>query len=299
MGTSNTLPGNPNAINPPPWQSPIGSVRLPDGSLAPVVMSEAWIMYFLQQREQTNDSGGGDSLSVALSALPNRTARSSSELAAAVALLQQSIAAQARIARLESELGALAALMQSLTANAVRMVPTAAANDLAALAFVNSSRKSPQIPLANGFMFSQGTYAAIPDPTYLADGQALYYATDKELFYVVESAAWVQAMAFISYNNGTNTITFTGSAILAGTHAQNVGTGDSPTFVDLDITGGAGYASLATELASLQAQITTISNGLTALKSDYDAHEHTAGTLTAPLGGGAVTGKTGTTDTPD
>ena len=56
-----------------------------------------------------------------------------------------------------------------------------------------------------------------------------------------------------------------------------------------DLTIGNGATDVAATLASLQAQIT-------ALAAKYEAHEHTAGTLTAAAV--AVTGKTGTTDTP-
>lgn len=57
---------------------------------------------------------------------------------------------------------------------------------------------------------------------------------------------------------------------ISGAHLQNLGTTDSPTFNDLAITG---YASLATELASLQSQI----NALSAAKADHGTY---AGTVT-------------------
>ena len=180
MGTSNTLPGNPNTIDPPPWQSPIGNVSLPDGSLAPVVMSEAWIMYFLQQRGQVENNSGTDTLAVALSSLPNRAARASSELSAAVALLQQSIAAQTRIAKLESELGALAALMQSLTTNGAPKIPAAAASDLAALAYYQSTIRQP-----SPFGSSSATVGGVNEQT----GAYTLLAADAGLLVVLNDAS--------------------------------------------------------------------------------------------------------------
>lgn len=72
-----------------------------------------------------------------------------------------------------------------------------------------------------------------------------------------------------------------------------IGTSGSPQSLvvngTLNVTG---VGDLLTAISNLQSQITT-------LQGDYNAHEHVAGTLSAPSGGGAVTGKTGTTDTPD
>ena len=71
------------------------------------------------------------------------------------------------------------------------------------------------------------------------------------------------------------------SGNFTGTHAQNVGTGDSPTFSDVTTSAG----SVNTLLASLQTQINTLSSG----KANHGGA--LTGTVTTGAGaGGAVTG---------
>lgn len=282
-------PADLNNVDPPPWQTPFTDIsfKLPDGTpvKAQGTISEAWLWFFLQLRAMTQQSGGTTVLPLVLQGLPNRTARTDSQLGAVTGLLQSLVSANSKIARLESELGTMQALVRDLAARMGRAaLPAAAVNGLAALAFATAARRQPAL---TDFQFLQGTLAARPAASGYSDGTVLYYATDEELFYVIAGGAWAQAMAFISYNPAGTVITFTGN--LSGAHAQNVGTGDTPTFVDIVLTG---YASLDAELASLQSQITT-------LQTDYDAHAHGAGSLTAPSGGGAVTGTTGGTDHPD
>ncbi len=123
-----------------------------------------------------------------------------------------------------------------------------------------------------------GTLAGRPAPGSFPDGSVLYYATDTELLYTTSAGAWVQVMGFITYDPGTSTVTVTGN--LAGTHAQNLGTGDSPTFVDITTSAG----DINTLLGSLQSQIDALAARLSA------AHTHGPGSYKDSVTNAATTG---------
>lgn len=115
----------------------------------------------------------------------------------------------------------------------------------------------------------------------------------------IDSPTFTGTAAFsgtITLNGGATipvgqTLTINGS--MAGTHGQNVGTGDSPTFSDLTTAAG----DLNTILASLQSQINalvTSVNNLSTNKADHGTYSGGV-TGTANLTTGAVTGTSSTT----
>jgi hypothetical protein len=112
------------------------------------------------------------------------------------------------------------------------------ARELAAIAL----SRPPAATSRPGLQLIQDTLANQPAAASFGDGTVVFYATDTQELYVVDGGAWVQAMGFLGYDPGTNTLTFTSS--LAGAHAQNVGTTDSPTFAGVTVT-GAGNGALA------------------------------------------------------
>jgi hypothetical protein len=120
--------------------------------------------------------------------------------------------------------------------------PPHAAPDMRALdlATIALSRAPP--PVRPGLQLIQDTLANRPAAAAFGDGTVVFYATDAEEFYLVQGGAWVQAMGFLSYDPIANKITVASSAQLAGTHAQNVGAGDSPTFAGVTVTGAASGA---------------------------------------------------------
>lgn len=133
-----------------------------------------------------------------------------------------------------------------------------------------------------GLRLLNGTFAAMPLAADFADNSIIYYATDTLEFYIVVGGAWVQVYSYFSYDAGSNTVTLQLSANLAGTHAQNVGTGDSPTFVDVTL----GAVDVGATLTNLQSQITS----LTATVAAQGALLATAGLAgTYTVSGGNVT----------
>ncbi len=234
-------------VQPPPWQAPTVSikVKLPDGQVVDTsgTFDEAWNWFFLQIRDVLQNAGDLAELNFALL---NKTEKSYAQ-----SVSGRSDAAlrslNARVASLESQLGAAVAVAQSLSMQVRGLTQARAASDLAALANNKDKSLASSVAAASGlaslaftaagrrqpsptFLLIQDTLANQPAATDYADGMVLFYATDTEEMYVIQAGAWVQVMAFLSFNPGTNTLTFTGNVHLAGTHAQDVGTGDSPTF---------------------------------------------------------------------
>jgi hypothetical protein len=109
------------------------------------------------------------------------------------------------------------------------------ARDLAAIAL----SRSPPATARLGLQLIQDTLANQPAAASYGDGTVVFYATDTQEFYVVDGGAWVQAMGFLSFDPGANKVTIAGGAHLDGTHAQDIGTGDSPTFAGVTVTGAA------------------------------------------------------------
>jgi hypothetical protein len=154
-------PADLNNVDPPPWQSPFVDIRLKDGSLVQGVVSEAWLWYFLQLRSVVPDGQGTDTLAVALSGLPNRVARSDSELGAVLGLMQLLQGATSRILRLESELGSALALLLSvatrrqpavLPANSIFTASWTAQTNFVAIHNLGTTAVLVQVYDANGIL---------------------------------------------------------------------------------------------------------------------------------------------------
>ena len=151
----------------------------------------------------------------------------------------------------------------------------------------------------NPYAFMRQEGATPAGRVYLSDVAGLRTAN---LYGNTGTAAYLDLSDFLSANqvrvstlvplqvNGVSAIDISRNAALVniamsgtftGTHAQNVGTGDSPTFSDVTTSAG----SVNTLLASLQTHINTLSSG----KANHGGA--LTGTVTTGAGaGGAVTG---------